>query len=190
MRPISEIVIHCTATRKNWWEGRTTSAKVEEVRRWHKEDRGWSDIGYHYLIDRDGTVATGRPIERVGAHVKDKNTGKIGVVLFGGHGSAATDGFAEHYTPAQDQALRDLLAQLRRRFPAITKISGHNEYAAKACPGFTVAHWLVEPGPPVRPDVEPAPKPRPTKPAAGKSEIFAAFIAAVAALFAYFIMRN
>ena len=190
MRPISEIVIHCTATRKDWWNGRTTSAKVEEVRRWHKDDQGWSDIGYHYLIDRDGTLATGRPLERVGAHVKGHNTGTIGVSLFGGHGSAATDGFAEHFTPAQDRALRDLIAQLRRHFPAIVKISGHNEYAAKGCPGFTVSHWLVEPAPPVRLDVKPATKPAPTKPVTGKSSIFAAIAAAVAAVFAYLIMRN
>ena len=57
MRPLNEIIIHATATPANWRDGQKTSTKVAEVRRWHVEDRGWSDIGYHYLIDRDGTVA-------------------------------------------------------------------------------------------------------------------------------------
>jgi len=107
----------------------------------HK-DRGWSDIGYHYLIDRDGTVAKGRPIERVGAHVRGHNAGSIGISLFGGHGSSENDAFADNFTPEQDAALRDLLSDLRREYPAIKRISGHNEFAAKACPGFRVGRWL------------------------------------------------
>jgi N-acetylmuramoyl-L-alanine amidase len=142
MRPVNEIVIHCTATRPEWMAGRPLSDKVAEIRRWHMRDRGWADIGYHYLIDRDGQVATGRPVERVGAHVANRNTNTIGVSLLGGHGSATTDAFETNYTPEQDRALRTLLADLQRRFPAIRTISGHNWYAAKACPGFDVTKWL------------------------------------------------
>ena len=150
MRDINEIIIHCTATRANWREGQRTSTKVAEVKRWHTapkpEGRGWSDIGYHLLIDRDGTVAKGRPIERNGAHVVGHNTGTIGVSLFGGHGSAETDAFADNFTQAQNAALRKLINDLRSEYPNITKITGHNEYAAKACPGFNVSKWL-EPEP-------------------------------------------
>jgi N-acetylmuramoyl-L-alanine amidase len=141
MRPINEIIVHCTATRPDWWAGKRTSEKVAEIKRWHVQDRGWSDIGYHYLIDRDGTVANGRPIEKVGAHVAGHNTGTIGISLFGGHGSAETDQFADHYTPAQEAALRKLIADLRKRF-GVLKITGHNQYAAKACPGFNVPDWF------------------------------------------------
>ena len=140
MRPISEIIVHCTATRPEWMAASKTSDKVAEVRRWHIADRGWRDIGYHFLIDRDGTVAKGRPVDQVGAHVQGHNAGTIGVSLFGGHGSAATDKFAEHYTARQDQALRGLIAALTATYK-ITKVSGHNEYAAKACPGFNVPQW-------------------------------------------------
>ena len=73
MRHINEIIIHCTATPQDWRKGQRTSTKVKEVTRWHVEDRGWSDIGYTYLIDRDGTVQDGRPIHRAGAHVKGRN---------------------------------------------------------------------------------------------------------------------
>lgn len=141
MRKIDHIVIHCTATRADWRAGSRTSAKVSDVRRWHK-DRGWRDIGYHYLIDRDGTVATGRPVEQVGAHAIGHNTGSIGISLFGGHGSSENDAFEDNFTLAQDRALRGLLDKLQSQHPAIGRITGHNEHAAKACPGFKVSRWL------------------------------------------------
>lgn len=142
MRPINEIVIHCTDTTPNWWSSKTAKAKVAEIRRWHVEDRGWSDIGYHFLIDRDGTVVEGRPIEKVGAHVKGHNTNTIGISLFGGHGGAATDSFLDNFTEDQEKALTSLIAELRVKYPDIFKISGHNQYAAKACPCFSVPAWI------------------------------------------------
>lgn len=141
MRPISEIIVHCTATRADWWSSKRTSEKVAEVKKWHVQQNGWADIGYHFLIDRDGTVAKGRPIEKVGAHVQGHNTGTIGISLFGGHGSSATDKFAQHFTPEQDKALRGLIADLRKQYGAL-KLTGHNQYAAKACPGFQVSEWF------------------------------------------------
>jgi len=141
MRTINEIIIHCTATTPNWWANKSAQAKVDEVRRWHR-DRGWSDIGYHYLIDRNGQVVEGRPVEKTGAHVKGHNTGTIGISLFGGHESSANDNFEDHFTEHQDQSLRRLIDDLRQRFPDITKIVGHNQYATKGCPGFSVPAWL------------------------------------------------
>lgn len=79
MRPISEIIVHCTATQPAWMEGQPTATKVAEVRKWHVQDRGWKDIGYHYLIDRDGTVAEGRPLDQVGAHTQGHNTGSVSI---------------------------------------------------------------------------------------------------------------
>ena len=60
-------------------------------------------------------------------------------MLFGGRGSAETDAFAEHFTEAQDKAPRELLGSLQARFGAVS-ITAHNEYAARACPAFNVAH--------------------------------------------------
>jgi N-acetylmuramoyl-L-alanine amidase len=76
MRHIDEIIIHCTATRKSWMAHNSTSDKVAELKRWHVEDNNWSDIGYHFVIDIDGTVATGRPVTRPGAHCRGKNPGR------------------------------------------------------------------------------------------------------------------
>lgn len=142
MRRIDEIVVHCTATVPDWMANKPTTAKVAEVRAWHIKDRDWKDIGYHFLIDRDGTVAKGRPLGQVGAHVQGHNTGTIGVSLIGGFGSSADDAFEDNFTPEQDEALRGLIERLEHEYPTITKVTGHNAYAAKACPGFRVDKWL------------------------------------------------
>ena len=141
MRPINEIIVHCTATRPEWMAGEPTAAKVAEIDSWHRQ-RGWSQVGYHYLVDMDGTVAAGRPVEKVGAHCRGHNKGTIGVALFGGHGSSERDKFSDHYTVEQNKALRELLADLSDTY-GVKKITGHNQYAAKACPGFDVPRWLA-----------------------------------------------
>jgi len=141
MRQLKEIIIHCTATRADWWFGKTATEKTAEVKRWHMQDRKWADIGYHYLIDRDGTVTIGRPLEKTGAHVKDHNTGTIGISLFGGHGGNAGDKFADNFTEDQEAALKALIISLTSDYPTISKVTGHNQYAAKACPCFSVPAW-------------------------------------------------
>jgi hypothetical protein len=140
VRTINEIIIHCAATRPEWGADQSAQWKRDQIDKWHR-DRGWAGIGYHYVIDRDGTVVEGRPLAKVGAHVQGHNANSIGVCLIGGHGSSATDAFLDNYTLKQDVALRGLLAQ----FPHITKITGHNDYTnAKACPGFKVSEWLTK----------------------------------------------
>lgn len=142
MRDINEIIVHCTATRADWWEGKSTERKVNEVRKWHVEGNGWSDIGYHFLIDRDGTVVEGRPVATSGAHTRGHNSNSIGISLFGGHGSTKTDAFSDNFTAEQGVALQNLIDRLKTEYPTIAKVSGHNEYANKACPGFQVGPWL------------------------------------------------
>lgn len=141
MRPIKEIIVHCSATKPEWMDSDPLSSKVAEIRNWHVNDRKWNDIGYHFLIDRDGQIASGRPLAVVGAHCRGHNTGSVGICLLGGHGSSAQDSFDEHFTVHQAASLRRLIDKLQEKFP-ITRISGHNEYAAKACPGFQVSKWL------------------------------------------------
>ena len=143
MRAINEFIIHCSATRPGWMHGSKTSEKVAEIRRWHKaKTPPWRDIGYHHLIDRDGTVAHGRPVEQSGAHVRGRNKNSIGICLIGGRGAAATDSFDEHFTPEQADALDRLLDSLKGRFGPV-KVSGHNQYANKGCPGFNVPEYFT-----------------------------------------------
>lgn len=141
MRRINEIFIHCTATKPNWMEGHTADQKAAEIRRWHVEGNGWSDIGYHFVIDRNGDTVKGRPIEKSGAHVRGHNKHSIGISLVGGWGSSADDKFKENFTDAQEKALDKLLHDLTTQFPH-AKIRGHNEVANKACPGFWVKEYL------------------------------------------------
>ena len=65
MRKINQIIVHCTATRPDWWENKTLNEQVKDVEKWHTTPpRNWSSIGYHYLIGRGGEVAQGRPVEK------------------------------------------------------------------------------------------------------------------------------
>lgn len=138
--PVREIVVHCSATLPGWMAAESLMLKRVEIRRWHLA-RGWHDIGYHWLVDRDGQIVTGRRETTIGAGVEGHNQGVIHICLIGGHGSAATDPFDRHFTRAQDGALRDLIAGIGIR-TRIDRVSGHNEWAAKACPGFNVPAWL------------------------------------------------
>lgn len=130
MRKINELVWHCTATP----EGREVS--VKEIDRWHKQ-RGWSGIGYHKVVHLDGTVSEGRPESKVGAHVAGRNTGTLGYVYVGG---VATNGKTpkDTRTPAQKATMLRLTREAIAKY-GITKVSGHNQYAAKACPCFPAA---------------------------------------------------
>lgn len=139
--PVREIVVHCTATPAAWMARNSFAERFAEIRRWHMKDRGWSDIGYHHVIDRDGAGKAGRAETTIGAGVMGHNSGVIHISLIGGADSAATDQFSDNFTPQQDAALRQLIREISGR-TAIEKVTGHNEYAAKACPGFMVAAWM------------------------------------------------
>lgn len=142
MRKINELIVHCTATPSNFMSSATPAQRVDEVRRWHVEDNGWSDIGYHYLIDRGGQLLNGRPVSRAGAHVKGHNSDTIGISLFGGKGGTKNQSFEDNFTPEQGETLRRLINQLQNEYGPGLKISGHQEYANKACPCFDVRGWL------------------------------------------------
>lgn len=138
--PVTEIFIHCTATPSVW--GTSSAQRLEAIRQMHIKERGWRDIGYHWLIDRDGTVMQGRKETEVGAHVAGHNSGTIGISLFGGLTSKTHDLFSKNYTREQEEALRLLIEQIMGR-TNIKRVRGHNEVdSGKACPGFWVPDWL------------------------------------------------
>lgn len=143
MRHIARIILHCSATRADWRDGQKTETKIKEVTRWHVEDNGWSDNGYQFMIDRTGPAVACRPIERMGAGVRGENDDSIHICLFGGHGGASTDQFADHFTTDQQAALVELIADLTERFGPL-EVSGHNDYAAKACPCFDAKEWTQQ----------------------------------------------
>jgi len=77
LKTINKLIVHCSATR----EGQDIT--VDTIRDWHLK-RGWSDIGYHYVVKLDGTIETGRSVELMGAHVKGHNKDSIGICYIGG----------------------------------------------------------------------------------------------------------
>lgn len=126
VRPIDEIILHCSATR----ELRDFSSA--DIRRWHLE-RGFTDIGYHFVVRLDGTVEPGRPIDKIGAHCLNHNRRSVGICYVGG--LDATGHPADTRTVEQRIALPALIRRIRRWHPRTT-IYGHRDFAAKGCPCF------------------------------------------------------
>lgn len=126
-RNIKEIIVHCSATP----EGKDFT--VADIRKWHLQ-RGFSDIGYHYVIYRDGTVNKGRSENITGAHCTGHNSISIGICYIGG---VEKDGKTpkDTRTDTQKKSMLILLKGLKRRFP-LAKIYPHYKFAAKACPCF------------------------------------------------------
>lgn len=126
MKPITEIIIHCSATREG------ADYHASDIDRWHKQ-RGFKRIGYHYVIDLDGTIEGGRPENEIGAHCTGHNGNSIGVCYVGG---LSADGKPKDTrTDAQKRSLQQLLRMLVKKYPQAT-IHSHRDFANKACPSF------------------------------------------------------
>lgn len=125
------IFVHCSATKPsmNWG--------VREVRQSHKE-RGFLDVGYHFIIKRDGTVEAGREESAIGSHAKGYNHNSIGVCLIGGVNDRMKP--EANFTPAQMTALRSLLVTLLAKYEG-SVLRAHHDVAPKACPSFDLKRW-------------------------------------------------
>ena len=126
MRKVTEIIVHCADTP----EGRDD--KAADIDRWHRQ-RGFDRIGYHYVVDLDGTIEPGRDLECVGAHCKGHNVQSVGVCYIGGADKNLKP--IDTRTPEQKAALRLLLKFLRAKYPD-AKIYGHRDFSDKPCPCF------------------------------------------------------
>lgn len=164
--PVTEVILHTSATPGDWHEGKTVDQMRDEIDRWHR-DRGWKGIGYHRVVAPDGSMAEGRSIYKPGAHVKGRNTGTIGICMIPVKTHKGIKEFETYFTEAQRRTVKRYIADLAKLTP-ISKVTGHNDYAAKECPGFKVrssSDWLPapvrHPMPPLPPDVEPTP-PKPS----------------------------
>lgn len=135
MRDIHRIILHCSATKPG------QDVNAETIRAWHLA-RGWSDIGYHYVILLDGVIETGRPLDVMGAHVKGQNRDSVGICYIGG-----LDADGEPYdtlTARQRDSFRRLVHALCITLNRPLTLHGHNEFSPKACPSFSVAEKFPE----------------------------------------------
>jgi len=123
------LVIHCSDTPND------RDVTAEDIHRWHSDKppkgNGWAGIGYHAVIRRNGMVEYGRPEYWAGAHVRNHNTGSLGVCLIG----------RDEFTDAQMLTLRGVLDDWLHKYPN-AKVVGHYELdQSKTCPNFDVPKW-------------------------------------------------
>lgn len=124
MRKVSKHIIHCSDS---------DFGNAEMINRWHKE-RGFSEIGYHYVILPDGTIEKGRALGKPGAHAKGHNHDSIGTCLIG----------VNHFTDAQFIALRMLHNQILTIFPETQAYPHYAFNKYKSCPNFDVYQVLQQ----------------------------------------------
>ena len=128
------IILHCSATR----EGQDIKAKT--IKQWHK-DRGFDDIGYHYVIDLDGTIEKGRAEDLVGAHCKGHNATSIGICYVGGCDKNMKP--KDTRTPEQKRSMLSLVRKLVNKYKIpVTQIWAHHDFDKhKACPSFDISEF-------------------------------------------------
>jgi N-acetyl-anhydromuramyl-L-alanine amidase AmpD len=119
-RQVDRIFIHCTATENASYNN------IESIRRDHVENRGWSDIGYHFLITKDGKIHEGRSLESTPAAQRGHNRRSIAIVLAGLR--------KEKFTSAQYDTLKDFCRDVNESYLGQVSFHGHCEVASKACP--------------------------------------------------------
>jgi N-acetyl-anhydromuramyl-L-alanine amidase AmpD len=125
MRQINKIIIHAADTPADMDIG------AAEINQWHIK-RGWSGIGYHWVIRRDGTVEQGRSESTPGAHAYGHNQDSIGICMVGGKPDC-------NYTAAQWRALEALVRDLLARYDC--EVIGHRDVSDKPCPMFDARAW-------------------------------------------------
>ena len=127
MRNINYIAIHCTATQPE--------SSIASIQNYWKNNLGWKNPGYHYIIDRFGNVINLLPIELVSNGVQGYNSQTINISYVGGIDKSRKP--KDTRTEAQKQTILKLLKELRVKFPK-AKIQGHRDFpnVKKACPSF------------------------------------------------------
>lgn len=131
-RKIVGLVVHTTASAYG------SDLSAEDIRKYHVNTKGWSDIGYHYVVRLDGTIELGRDVDKSGAHVLGHNKNTIGLTYVGGLDKNGKP--KDTRTDAQKKALRSLLWELRLLYPKAT-IKGHRDYSPDKNGNGIIERW-------------------------------------------------
>lgn len=140
--PYSRITIHHSAKDSDGGSELTTNGDVAEVikkiQTFHVRERGWGDIGYHFLIDANGNVWQGRSLDWQGAHASGaNNVGNIGICLLGDYSTSAPE-------PEALAALERLVDGLSERHHiAKNRVFGHMKFSKTQCPGSALMAWIA-----------------------------------------------
>lgn len=139
--PVKEVMLHCAAIPTGYFHKSTPFQVFSTINKWHHE-RGWKNgFGYHGLFMPDGHFYAGRPVSMIGAGCRGRNQGVIHLLMIERKKIEIPEGqtletqvFSNWFSLAQAEALAAFIGSL----DGIIKVSGHNEYAGKLCPGFVV----------------------------------------------------
>ncbi len=136
MARITRITVHHTAEIAGMQE-RGDADLVLGIQNFHRNTRGWADIGYHWVIGRDGKVYEGRKLHVQGAHAgASNNIENLGISVIGDFSAALPP-------PAALRTLTLFLrAQQKRYGIPSTEVFGHREFKATACPGDALFGWV------------------------------------------------
>jgi len=138
MTTIRRITVHHTGEEWTDEDYRSTANKIRGYQRYHQNDRGWADLGYHYVIDRCGRVWEGRNLGHQGAHAGSSqlNKGNVGISVMGNYENQAL-------VAAQKDSLASLLSVLCHEYELKPwQISTHKELKQTACPGAHLQRFV------------------------------------------------
>ncbi len=127
-RRVDRVFLHCSASDDPILKG---PKLVTTVREWHLA-RGFSDVGYHFLIDKAGAVLDGRSLEKTPAAQKGHNTGTIAIMVHG----------LSDFPEPMLAACADLCRQINAAYSGRISFHGHCEVSAKSCPVYDYKELL------------------------------------------------
>ncbi|MBJ2150160.1 N-acetylmuramoyl-L-alanine amidase [Paracoccus sp. IB05] len=138
--PVREAVLHCAAIKTGQFKGMRAFQVFATINQWHIKRGFKHGFGYHGLFMPDGDFAWGRPYSMVGAHTLGRNTGTLGFLMIESREITHIGEFSDWFTEDQREAVKYCLSKI----PGLQKVSGHNDHAARLCPGFKVksSDWL------------------------------------------------
>jgi len=147
-REINRLVIHCTAS--------STTATKDDILKYWRDVKGWRQVGYHYLIGRNGERHILAHLSEVTNGVRGHNYDSAHISWIGGKGGV------DNRTQAQKKEMAFLIRELRSdAILGAVNVVGHRELASKdlngngvidpqefvkLCPSFSVVDWLREEG--------------------------------------------
>ena len=131
LEQITKLIVHHSASPRHF--------TVEDVREWHLA-KGWSDIGYHWVIEEDGSIQLGRNAGRIGAHCRKHNATSVGVCVMGNNCEPG-----QEWLPVQVEGLKELIYSVSLVIPGIATM-GHGQLAATACPGVDLKTLVLHRG--------------------------------------------
>lgn len=122
LEKIEKIIIHHSAT---------DTGSAEAYARYHVNKRGWPGIGYHYVIEKDGTIKQTNELDTISYHASSHNTNSIGICLTGNFDKQTLE-------EKQKQSLIELIQHLNKTFKKEFPLIGHRDVASKSCPGDNI----------------------------------------------------